>query len=577
MTIESSLRLLYLEEQKTKHDAFKHTLEPLQYDVFCTNNARDALDLIAMRPFEMVAVSTKLAPITTLDFISTIQRWPRTPSILIMTEPGDEPIAAEALNLGASNYMVIDEQNAWLKLLPIMIQRIMRRHQLENEKREMLFTLQERNRALSYLNLVGADLTSILEPDQVMKRLMRYAIEILGAEGSSLWLWTDEKQTHLECKAVIHRTSTPPLKGVRMERGEGIVGWTGQNNRSTILNTVQTDNRFAKNIDSKINFSTMSLLAVPLRVRGEVFGVLEFVNKLVGQFEESDQSLAETLAHSAATALENARLVESLRQSKLVLQERNAELDAFGHTVAHDLQNMLARIIGFSEYLLQESDAGDDDSIPREVVAKAADVISRDSRKMSGVIEALMLLSAVRQAEVEVGPIDTKYLITETLDRLADRIESNNATIIFPDEWPVAQAYGPWIEEVWYNYIGNALKYGGENPEIELGATLQPDNKTIRFWVKDNGEGVPTPLQAELFRPFTDYGRNRKMGAGLGLSIVHRIVTRLNGTVGVQSWPDKGSTFWFSLPAVLNENVESDQPEQAPQVDVNSHYPNWKK
>ncbi|MEM9774081.1 MAG: ATP-binding protein [Chloroflexota bacterium] len=577
MTIEPSLRLLYLEEQESRQEAFKQTLEPLQYEVLCTKSARDALDMIAMRPYEMVAISTKISPINTLDFISTIQRWPRTPSLLVMTDPGDEPIAAEALHLGASNYMLLDDHNAWLTLLPIMIQRIMRRHQLENEKREMLFTLQERNRALSYLNLVGTDLTSILEPDQVMKRLMRYAIEILGAEGSSLWLWTDEKQTHLECKAVIHRTSTPPLKGVKMERGKGIVGWTGQNNRSTILNKVQTDNRFAKNIDSKINFSTMSLLAVPLRVRGEVFGVIEFVNKLVGQFEESDQSLAETLAHSAATALENARLVESLRQSKLVLQERNAELDAFGHTVAHDLQNMLARIIGFSEYLLQESDSGDDDSIPREVVAKAADVISRDSRKMSGVIEALMLLSAVRQADIEVGPVDTKYLIQETLDRLTERIEEHKATIVYPDEWPTAKAYGPWIEEVWYNYIGNALKYGGDKPEIELGATLQPDNKTIRFWVKDQGAGVPATLQAELFRPFTDYGRQRQSGAGLGLSIVHRIVTRLNGTVGVQSWPEKGSTFWFSLPAYVEGDVSDQSETNQSAVKVNHSFPDWNR
>jgi len=260
-----------------------------------------------------------------------------------------------------------------------------------------------------------------------------------------------------------------------------------------------------------------------------------------------------------------------------VLQERNAELDAFGHTVAHDLQNMLARIIGFSEYLLQESDAGEDDTIPREVVVKASDVISRDSRKMSGVIEALMLLSAVRQAQIEVGPIDTKFLIQETLDRLTERIEERSATIIYPEGWPVARAYGPWIEEVWYNYIGNALKYGGENPEIELGATLQPDNKTIRFWVKDNGEGVPATLQAELFRPFADYGRKRQSGAGLGLSIVHRIVTRLNGTVGVQSWPGKGSTFWFSLPAYIEgETVESEESSPA-EVNINHSFPNWNK
>lgn len=550
-----SLRLLYLDEDVQRHRLFGKALESLKYDVYYADCGRDAFDHVSRSPFDLVAIRTDLQETSALEFIETIQSRPRTPSILVMTRPGDESIAAEALEFGATNYMIADNENAWLTMLPIMIKKIMRRHQLETEKREMLFTLQDRNRALSYLNLVGADLTSILEPDQVMTRLMRYAIEILGAEGSSIWLWTDENQTHLECQAVTHRTATPPLKGVRLEAGKGIVGWTGQNNRSTILNRVDGDNRFAKDVDSKINFNTMSLLAVPLRVRGKVFGVLEFVNKLVGRFEESDQSLAETLAHSAATALENARLVESLRQSTAILQERNAELDAFGHTVAHDLQNMLARIVGFSEYLLQEMEQIEEDTIPRAIVTHPADVIAKDSRKMSGVIEALMLLSAVREAEVEVEAMDTLYLIRETLDRLSDRVEATNATISYPEDWPCALAFGPWVEEVWYNYLGNALKYGGTPPEIELGATRMP-NDMIQFWIKDNGDGVPEELKTELFRPFTDYGRNRKMGAGLGLSIVQRIVTRMQGTVGVDSEAGKGSCFWFTLPAHVKEGGE---------------------
>lgn len=553
----SSIRLLYLDKDIQRRSLFGQALESLKYNIHYADTGRDAYDLITATPFELVAISSSQSG-GVLEFIETIQQWPRNPSILVMTLPGDESLAAQALELGASNYMMVDSENAWLIMLPIMIRKIMRRHQLESEKREMLFTLQDRNRALSYLNLVGADLTSILEPEQVMTRLMRYAIEVLGAEGSSIWLWTDENQTHLECQAITHRTATPPLKGVKLAAGEGIVGWTGQNNRSTILNRVDADKRFAKDVDSKINFNTESLLAVPLRVRGKVFGVLEFVNKLVGQFDESDQSLAETLSHSAATALENARLIESLQHSKVILQERNAELDAFGHTVAHDLQNMLARIVGFSEYLLQEADAVQGETIPSATVVHAAEVIARDSRKMSVVIEALMLLSAVREAEVEVGPMNTHYLISETLDRLSDRIESTGAKISYPETWPTVLAFAPWVEEVWYNYLGNALKYGGSPPEIELGATLLQNAGMIQFWVKDNGNGIPETIRSELFRPFTDYGRNRKMGAGLGLSIVERIITRLEGAVGVESESGTGSCFWFTLPVYLEPDSVSD-------------------
>ncbi|MFT5195747.1 MAG: DNA-binding response OmpR family regulator, partial [Candidatus Promineifilaceae bacterium] len=401
----SSLRLLYISEDARHHRLFGQALESLKYNIYYASTGHDALERIAMTPFDMVAISTEIQDVDTLEFVETIQNQPQTTSILIMTQLGDEEVTAKALEMGASNYIMTHSGDAWLTMLPIVIRKIMRRHQLENEKRQILATLQDRNRALSYLNLVGTELTSILEPKQVMARLMRYAIETLEVEGSSIWLWTDEHQTHLECQAIAHRTATPPLKGLRMAAGEGIVGWTGQNNQSAILNRVDTDDRFAKDVDSKINFNTVSLLAVPLRVRGKVFGVLEFVNKLVGKFEESDQSLAETLAYSAATALENARLVESLRESTAILQERNAELDAFGHTVAHDLQNMLGRIVGFSEYLLQEIKEIKEDSVPSKMIVHPVSVIARNGRKMSGIIEALMLLSAVRQADVEVTPI----------------------------------------------------------------------------------------------------------------------------------------------------------------------------
>ncbi|MFK7803739.1 MAG: ATP-binding protein [Anaerolineae bacterium] len=564
----SLLRLLCLDKDLQRHQLFKKALEPTSYAIHHIASSQAVFDQLDSNSFDLIAVSHDPNGIDVFQIIETIQQSPTAPSILILVEPGNEAVAAKALEIGASNYIVFDENEAWLTMLPIVIRQMMRRHQLEIEKREMLFVLQDRNRALSYLNLVGADLTSILDLDQVMTRLMRYAIEILGTEGSSIWLWTDDDQTHLECHAVSHRTATPPLKGVRVASGEGIVGWAGKNNRSTILNQVSTDDRFAKDIDSKINFNTLSLLAVPLKVHGNVFGVLEFVNKLKGNFDERDQSLAETLAYSAATAIENARLVESLRQSKSILQERNAELDAFGHTVAHDLQNMLARIVGFSEYLQQEIESFDGNAIPRETVSHSADIIAKDSRKMSVVIEALMLLSAIREAEVEVAPMNTQYLINETLERLDHRVRATEATISYPDSWPVALAFAPWVEEVWYNYLGNALKYGGNPPQIELGATLISSTGEIQFWIKDNGPGVSEALKPELFRPFTDYGRNRKMGAGLGLSIVQRIIKRLDGTVGVDSEPGQGSCFWFTLPAYIEPTTDSSKESV---VDQESH------
>lgn len=111
----------------------------------------------------------------------------------------------------------------------------------------------------------------------------------------------------------------------------------------------------------------------------------------------------------------------------------------------------------------------------------------------------------------------------------------------------MALGYTHWVEAVWVNYISNALKYGGSTPIIELGANEQ--NGMVRFWVRDQGPGIAPAEQRRLFVPFTRLRQVKHVeGHGLGLSIVQRIVTKLGGTVGVESAPGKGSLFYFTLP-----------------------------
>ncbi len=108
------------------------------------------------------------------------------------------------------------------------------------------------------------------------------------------------------------------------------------------------------------------------------------------------------------------------------------------------------------------------------------------------------------------------------------------------------------MEEVWFNYISNAIKYGGQPPRVELGADFPPDAPgMVRFWVRDNGPGLTPEEQSRLFTPFTQV-RHTGRGHGLGLSIVKRIVEKLGGQVSVESQPGQGSTFFFTLPAAEN-------------------------
>ncbi len=236
---------------------------------------------------------------------------------------------------------------------------------------------------------------------------------------------------------------------------------------------------------------------------------------------------------------------EALQQYAEQLAAQNAELDSFAHTVAHDLKGPIGVITGFAEVLIRDLQVLSfdelDDSLHR---------ILRVGKKLDAIMEELMLLTGVRKQEVVPQPLEMGQVIQEVLDRLLGLIQGQQVQITLPDEsaWPTALGYAPWIEEVWANYISNAIKYGGQPPQVIIGAALQPDGQ-IRFWVQDNGAGLSEAAMQRLFTPFTRLDQARAKGHGLGLSVVRRIVEKLGGQVGVESAPGQGSTFYFTLPA----------------------------
>jgi signal transduction histidine kinase len=161
-----------------------------------------------------------------------------------------------------------------------------------------------------------------------------------------------------------------------------------------------------------------------------------------------------------------------------------------------------------------------------------------------------LLLAGVRKQQVILMPVDMDMALKNAQQRVVEMIESYKPDLITPSHWPPVIGYAPWIEEIWTNYLSNALKYGGRPPRVEFGADLlDSEQPWVRFWVRDNGPGLTPEQQAALFVPFTRLHKSRAEGHGLGLSIVQRIVEKLGGQVGVESVLGQGSTFYFTLPA----------------------------
>lgn len=217
------------------------------------------------------------------------------------------------------------------------------------------------------------------------------------------------------------------------------------------------------------------------------------------------------------------------------------DLDAYARTVAHDLKDPLSVILGYVEVARSREGAIDE---------QAAGYLKRASEtgeQMAGIINELLLLASVRSSEqVSTGALDMARIVHQATQRLAPQIERTGAAIVLPSGWPAARGYAAWVEEIWANYVSNALKYGEHPLRIELGA--EPAGAAARFWVHNNGPGLTAEARTRLFREHSRLDPEQATGHGLGLAIVLRIAKKLGGNAGVDSEPGQGTRFWFTLP-----------------------------
>ncbi|HEX4327358.1 MAG TPA: ATP-binding protein [Burkholderiales bacterium] len=225
------------------------------------------------------------------------------------------------------------------------------------------------------------------------------------------------------------------------------------------------------------------------------------------------------------------------------LEAANKELESFSYSVSHDLRSPLRAVAGFARLLWEDHAEQLDEEARRKL-----GFVQGEAQRMGVLIDDLLAFSRLGRQAMQSGPLEMQKIAHDVYERLL--VQHAGPPVKFQlGTLPPAQGDRVLLEQVWANFLSNAIKFSAkrEHPVIEVGAVS--DEKEHIYFVRDNGAGFDPRYTAKLFGVFQRlHDAEDFAGTGVGLALVARIVNRHGGRVWAEGKLDHGATFYFTLP-----------------------------
>jgi signal transduction histidine kinase len=298
-------------------------------------------------------------------------------------------------------------------------------------------------------------------------------------------------------------------------------------------------------------------------VRGEKSGddelgtLVDGFNEMLVQIQRRDADLLKTQADLEKELGERKRAEAALQDKTAELGRSNKELEQFAYVASHDLQEPLRMVTNYLQ-LLRRRYQGKIAQDADEFIDFAVD----GAMRMRTLINDLLAYSRVGTKGKPFEPTALDRILDQSLQNLMMAIKEKSAEVT-RSPLPTVMADGGQLLQLFQNLIGNAIKFHGqEPPRVHISAA--PDRQGWLFSVRDNGIGIPREHAERIFVIFQRlHSREKYPGTGIGLAVCKKIVERHGGRIWAESEDGKGTTFFFTLPA-LNETVQTLPPPQTP-------------
>jgi signal transduction histidine kinase len=437
--------------------------------------------------------------------------------------------------------------------------------------RDALAASATRNRELERLRRVAATLLASGDLADLLHEVAEAAVELLEAESGGVALVVEEGRF----LKVVAATGPLTIAKDRLVPVDGsLLGTVITQGTPILSNDMDADPRSYKMPGLEYVLRTVAI--IPLRSAGLTIGAMSVYNRRDGRpFGDHDLQLLQTLGDQVVVGIDRASVLEESRRNERALAAKNAELQRatrlkseFLANMSHELRTPLNAIIGFSDLILSEG-VGPVSPQHREFL----EAVLRNGRHLLELINGILDLSKIEAGRMTLtlGRTDLREAITGAVtDTASLRSAKKQEVWLQLDDTPLnVIADGTRVRQVLFNLLSNASKFTGEGGTIILAALstrapLAPpadragdERKLVTkdvVWVSvaDTGIGIAPEDMPKLFQEFSqvDSSASRQaQGTGLGLVLSKKLVEMHGGTIGAESLPGRGSTFWFILPA----------------------------
>jgi PAS domain S-box-containing protein len=431
-----------------------------------------------------------------------------------------------------------------------------------SERKAQEARLRRHNQFLSLLSRAGDSFSSSLDLGDVLDRVLREILDVLGITSDSAWVYLEDTQ-ELQCRHAIG-PSAKTLLGYRLQLGQGITGTAAQRRELILVRDTRSEPRHYKAIDQQTGIEIRSVIALPLVYRDKLQGVLVCVDDTPDRFDEQDQNLLEAMAGSAAVAIHNARLFTEMVQLREQAESANRAKSAFLANMSHELRTPLNAVLGYAQILLK--DPATPPQHQRELKA-----ISSSGNYLLLLINDILDLAKIEAGRFELfaTPLDPRWLFEQIHDQFRFKAQQKGLNLKLagldglPGEIELDEKR---LRQIVMNLLSNAVKFT-EQGEVAL--TVEYAEQCLRVTVSDTGIGIDDANLQDLFTPYSQAGEAsyRRQGTGLGLAISKSLVARMGGELRVESRLGEGSRFIFHIPAPASDAAAA-RHAPVPQADV---------